>query len=149
MNKRLQLVSSILALVVLVVLIIGCTAGPRSTSPAANPSQTSKPTPTQPQTQTQKPKPTPTPTPPPASTSKPVIDSFTADPTSVTPPQLTELTWKVSNTDNVTIQPIVGAVPAESTVLITPQVTTTYTLTAVNSAGTATGTVTVTVVPQH
>jgi hypothetical protein len=84
----------------------------------------------------------------PRSTSKasaPVVNSFTANPDNMTKGQSVYLNWDVSGAAEVTIDPVVGDVDPVSTVLISPESTTTYTLTAHNDAGSATAVVTVTV----
>ncbi len=75
---------------------------------------------------------------------KPVISSFTATPKSITQGQSSTLSWNTSGAATLTIDQGVGAV-FKSTKVVTPTVTTVYTLTAVNSAGTTTATTSVTV----
>jgi hypothetical protein len=76
----------------------------------------------------------------------PVIGSFTANPTSITSGQSSTLSWTLSGGTStaLTISNGVGAVTGTSRA-VTPGATTTYTLTASNSAGTATRSVNVTV----
>ena len=72
---------------------------------------------------------------------------FEAAPASVAPGQATQLTWAVAGATSVTIEPVVGSVPAAGSAPVTPAETTTYTLTAVLPAGNITATATVTVAP--
>ena len=78
--------------------------------------------------------------------SVPVITSFSASPTSVSPGQTSTLSWSVSGATQVSIDNGVGQVNAVSgSFPVTPSSTTTYTLTASNSTGSATLTATITV----
>jgi hypothetical protein len=79
----------------------------------------------------------------------PVISSFTASATTVTAGKSATLSWSVTGAASVTIDQAIGTVPATSTKVVTPAQTTTYTLTAQNSAGGSlvTAKVVVTVVP--
>jgi len=77
----------------------------------------------------------------------PVISSFSASPVSVLPAQASTLSWNVANVEQVSIAPGIGSRPAQGSVNVNPLITTTYTLTASNSAGSRTGSVTVTVTP--
>jgi peptidoglycan/xylan/chitin deacetylase (PgdA/CDA1 family) len=83
---------------------------------------------------------------PPATTTKPVINSFAASPTTVTAGQSSTLSWATSGATFMTIDQGVGAVTGTSKV-VSPNATTTYTLSAGNSAGTTTATVVVNVKP--
>ncbi len=75
----------------------------------------------------------------------PVIASFTASPASVAPGGSSTLSWSVSGATSLSIDGGVGTVTGTS-VPVTPGATTTYTLTAVNAAGsTLSAPVTVTV----
>jgi hypothetical protein len=67
-------------------------------------------------------------------TSPPVVQSFTADKTSVTQGGSVTLTFVVTGAAKITITPDPGVVTA-SPVTVTPQATTTYRLTAANDAG--------------
>ncbi|MES2709608.1 MAG: chitobiase/beta-hexosaminidase C-terminal domain-containing protein [Verrucomicrobiota bacterium] len=78
----------------------------------------------------------------------PVITSFRTGPGNITAggnaalPAETTLHWAVGNFTSLSISPGVGAVDgASGSVTVKPSVTTTYTLTAVNGAGTSTATV--------
>lgn len=73
----------------------------------------------------------------------PIISSFTADTTKVTPGGSSNLSWAVTAADAVTIS-TVGAVALSGTTQVSPTETTTYVLTATNSTGSVTATVTVT-----
>ena len=74
----------------------------------------------------------------------PVIASFTATPASINAGQSSTLQWSVQNATSVSISSI-GTVAASGTRSVSPTVTTVYTLTATNAAGSATSTATVTV----
>jgi chitodextrinase len=78
--------------------------------------------------------------------SKPVISSFTASPTAVVAGQSATLSFATQGASSLSINQGVGAVSGSS-VSVTPSATTTYTLTAANSAGTTTASVTVGVMP--
>jgi hypothetical protein len=76
----------------------------------------------------------------------PVINSFSADASTVSPGQSTTLRWSVTNATAISIDHGVGPVTGTS-VVVQPIDTTTYTLTATNSGGTSTSVATVTVRP--
>ena len=76
----------------------------------------------------------------------PTVTSFAATPTTITAGQSSILSWAVSNASSTVINNGVGIIAATS-VVVTPTVTTTYTLSAVNPAGTTTATAIVTVNP--
>lgn len=76
----------------------------------------------------------------------PVIDTFQATPRSIQPGANTTLTWAVRDATTVTISGI-GTVASAGTTVVTPQATTTYTLTAVGPGGTTTRELTVFVGP--
>jgi hypothetical protein len=76
----------------------------------------------------------------------PAITGFTANPAKVTVGQSTWLSWTVTGSAGIVINPGVGAVTG-TWAAVTPQQTTLYTLTATNSFGSATATTTATVVP--
>ena len=79
------------------------------------------------------------------SAGNPIISSFTANPTSVTPPAGSLLSWSVTGATSLSIDQGVGTVTGTSTTVY-PTVTTTYTLTASNGGGsTLSAPVTVTV----
>jgi hypothetical protein len=122
-----------------------------STSPAAATSTPVPPTATPvPPTATPVP-PTATPVPPtatPTPPGPPVIESFTADPVTITAGESTTLSWGlVSNATGVVIDQGIGGVGTPGSTVISPGSTTTYTMTAVGPGGTDTASVTVTVNP--
>ena len=75
----------------------------------------------------------------------PIINSFLANPTSITVGESSNLSWSVTDATSVTIDNGVGSVALTGTTAVNPTTTTTYTLTATNVAGSVTGSVTVTV----
>lgn len=76
------------------------------------------------------------------------IVSFTANPlVTAKPGDPSRLTWETTGADEVSISPGVGAVAANGSVDVFPQVDTTYTLTARGRRNTTTRTVTVRVTP--
>ena len=79
---------------------------------------------------------------------KPTVNSFAASPAAIAQGGSANLSWNVSNAETVTIDRNVGQVDAASgTVQVSPETTTTYTLTASNQAGDTTATATLTVSP--
>jgi len=76
---------------------------------------------------------TPTPTPTPAG--YPVINYFTASPTTIYAGNLVTLSWNVSNATSISIDNGVGTVPSSGSISVYPTTSTNYTLTAYNSAG--------------
>jgi hypothetical protein len=74
----------------------------------------------------------------------PTIASFYADRLIITPSQYVTLSWEVLGTTEVTLTPS-GQVNAKDSITLQPASTTTYVLTATNSAGTTTAGITVTV----
>ncbi len=77
----------------------------------------------------------------------PVISNFSAVPDTIDAGQALTLSWNVDNASSVVIQPEIGSVPAGGSRLVSPQADTTYTLTALNSAGPSMKSVSVTVRP--
>ena len=77
----------------------------------------------------------------------PIINSFLANPLTITVGESSTLSWSVTDATTVTIDNGVGTVALISTATVTPTTTTTYTLTATNTAGSVTATKTVTVNP--
>jgi hypothetical protein len=78
----------------------------------------------------------------------PTITSFTANPAALGPSGGTSLlSWTVVNQDELLLQPGDADVTSYTSASETLAATTTYTLTATNSLGQVTGTVTVTVGP--
>jgi hypothetical protein len=76
----------------------------------------------------------------------PTITHFTATPATVTAGQSSTLSWTVTGSPSVIINPGVGLVTGTS-VIVKPSATTSYTLTAANSFGSATAIATATVLP--
>jgi len=66
---------------------------------------------------------------------KPTIQSFTAQPTTITAGETAKLEWRVADAGLVVIDPSLGAVETGGTKKVTPAETTTYTLIAKNSVG--------------
>jgi parallel beta-helix repeat protein len=78
----------------------------------------------------------------------PVINFFSASPTTITAGDSSTLSWIVTDATSATIDLGVGSVASTTgTTSVSPAVTTTYTLTATNSAGSTNETVTITVNP--
>ena len=79
----------------------------------------------------------------------PVINSFSANMSSIDSGQTAILTWTTTNTSAVTISPGVGTVAASGSTTVTPNATTTYTLTATGNSGSpASSSTTITVMPR-
>jgi len=76
---------------------------------------------------------------------QPVVTSFTVNPAIITAGQDAMLGWVVTGAQTVNIDNGVGPVPLTGTTSIRPAATMTYTLTALNSAGSNTVNVTITV----
>lgn len=76
----------------------------------------------------------------------PVIHSFAPQPAVIAPGQSSTLAWNVTGATALTLAPRLGAVTGTSLV-VRPNVTTTYTLTAASAAGTNQASATVTVGP--
>jgi hypothetical protein len=72
------------------------------------------------------------------SAGKPVVNSFTASPPSITAGSSATLSWNVSNATSVAIDPGVGTFASSGTTIVLPVATTTYILTATNAAGSTT-----------
>ncbi|MCJ7656815.1 MAG: InlB B-repeat-containing protein, partial [Candidatus Atribacteria bacterium] len=75
----------------------------------------------------------------------PIINSFLANPTTITAGESATLSWSVTDATSVTIDHGVGTVALSGATTVSPIPTTTYTLTATNAAGSVTATTTVTV----
>jgi len=86
---------------------------------------------------------TPPPPPPPAAAAR--INTFTVEPASIQRGQAATLGWSVANATDINIDQGVGAVQANGNRQITPNNTTTYTLTARSAGGMDSRAVTVTV----
>ena len=65
----------------------------------------------------------------------PIIEYFTATPESITLGESSILSWETKNATTITIDQDVGTVSAKDTKEVSPEETTTYTLTATNSDG--------------
>jgi len=77
----------------------------------------------------------------------PLINSFSASPSTIPVGGSSTLSWSVTDATSVTIDPGIGSVTLTGTTTVNPTITTTYTLTATNVAGSVTATTTVTVSP--
>ncbi len=75
----------------------------------------------------------------------PVINSFTAVPSSIQAGSSSTLSWDVSGADSVSLSPGIGTVASSGSREVNPDATTIYTLSATNQAGTVQREVTVTV----
>jgi len=80
-------------------------------------------------------------------TAPPAINSFTTSPASIISGQRTTLSWDVSGATTISIQPEIGTVGSSGSLQLSPAATTTYTLTAINEAGSTSGSASVTVMP--
>lgn len=78
---------------------------------------------------------------------RPVVSSFSASPETIYKGQSVTLSWDVAGATTVTIQPYVGGVQQVGSQVLPLANSTTFTLTATNSSGSATGTLTVMVKP--
>src|SRR5260370_12097044 len=81
----------------------------------------------------------------PSSVQKPVINSFTAEPSTIERGQSSTLSWSISNATDMSIDHGVGAIQSRAQRQVFPSATTTYTLTAIGPGGSETATVTVAV----
>jgi len=75
----------------------------------------------------------------------PTVSSFAANPSSITEGDSSALSWAVTDADSVTINQGIGTVVLSGSTSVSPTSTTTYILTATNSAGSTTASVTITV----
>ncbi|MBU4427685.1 MAG: hypothetical protein KKB35_13245, partial [Proteobacteria bacterium] len=76
----------------------------------------------------------------------PVIDSFSASPSTINENESATLSWSISDADSATIDNDIGPIdPVSGSLEISPLSTTTYTLTATNNDGSVISKVTVTV----
>jgi peptidoglycan-associated lipoprotein len=82
-------------------------------------------------------------TPPRGTASRPVIASFTAEPSTIEKGQSSTLRWSISNATDMTIDQGLGAIQSNGQRQVFPANTTTYTLTASGPGGTDTRSVTV------
>ena len=76
-----------------------------------------------------------TPSTPPTTGGMPVVNYFTASPTEIYTGGSSLLSWNVSNATSVNIDHGVGTVGSSGSTLVLPATSTTYTLTATNTAG--------------
>jgi hypothetical protein len=74
----------------------------------------------------------------PPGTIKPLVNIFKVFPTTIVSGDSTTLSWDVSDAQTITISPGVGNVPTVGNRLLSPKITTYYTLTATNKAGSVT-----------
>ena len=77
----------------------------------------------------------------------PIINSFSANPSTITVGEGSTLSWSVTDATSVTIDNGIGSVALTGTYAVNPTTTTTYTLTATNSAGSVIATCVVAVNP--
>jgi len=78
-----------------------------------------------------------------ASPTTPIINSFSADSISIDQGDTVVLSWAVTDATTVTIDQSIGSVALTGSTSLSPTTATTYTLTATNSAGSSTATVTI------
>ncbi len=76
----------------------------------------------------------------------PAITSFTATPSVISSGQSSTLAWSTTNAVTCTIDPGIGAVPCNGTLVVTPTATTTYTLMVVNLPWGSNSSTTVTII---
>jgi len=81
----------------------------------------------------------------PAPADLPVVNYFTASPPNIAAGGSATLSWNVSNATSVAIDPGLGTFASSGNTIVSPSGTTTYILTATNSAGTTTESAKVTV----
>jgi len=82
---------------------------------------------------------------PPPSVARPVIASFTAEPSSIERGQSSTLRWSISNATDMSIDHGIGAIQSQGQRQVFPTNSTTYVLTATGPGGSETQSVTVTV----
>lgn len=91
----------------------------------------------------------PAPVPTPSPITSPVINSFSADKSSLDVGETATLTWNTTNANSVTLSPGVGTVAASGSTTVTPAATTIYTLTASGQSGSKVSSTTIiTVMPR-
>ncbi|HVB33427.1 MAG TPA: peptidoglycan-associated lipoprotein Pal [Patescibacteria group bacterium] len=88
----------------------------------------------------------PAPTPPAAAPAPPTV-KLSASPDFITQGQSSKLTWTSQNATNLDLQPSIGTVQASGSSTVTPNQSTTYTITATGPGGNAVDTARVTVGP--
>jgi zona occludens toxin (predicted ATPase) len=125
---------TVLLVLMVPIVTMGCFSFPATTT--TTPSTTT--TTTSPDTTT-----TTTTTP---SSQAPVIQAWLT-PSGITPKGTAALNWNVTNATSVVIDQGIGSVPASGSRAVSPDVTTTYTVTAYYSGGTVTNAVTLAVAP--
>ena len=76
----------------------------------------------------------------------PIVNSFSASPSTITVGDSSALSWSVTDATSVTIDNAIGSVALTGATAVNPTTTTIYTLTATSSAGSSTATVTITVI---
>ena len=76
---------------------------------------------------------------------KPLITQFSASPSNIAAGQSTTISWTVSNSESVTIEPGIGNVALSGSTSVSPSTTMQYTITATNSAGSSVATTVVSV----
>ncbi|MDP3779063.1 MAG: Kazal-type serine protease inhibitor domain-containing protein [bacterium] len=84
-----------------------------------------------------------TPAPSPLSITKPTISSFSITPTAISKGQSATLSWNVSDATSIVLSPTKETLTASGKKVIIPSLTTTYTITATNAAGSVNASVTV------
>src|SRR4030042_3251059 len=77
----------------------------------------------------------------------PLINSFSAYPSTINEGESSTLSWSVTDATSVAIDNAIGSVALTGTTAVNPTTNTTYTLTATNSAGSVTVTTIITVNP--
>lgn len=75
----------------------------------------------------------------------PIIESFSADPNSISSGESSTLSWQVSDATSVSIDQGIGTVALSGSTSVSPTATTTYTLTAANTSGSVNAATTLTV----
>ena len=90
---------------------------------------------------------------PPAATILPfgtpsVIGTFTSSPSTINYGETSMLSWNVTGANSVSIDQGVGLVNSSGSMLISPAISTVYTISATNSAGTVTRSAVTTVAPE-
>jgi len=74
----------------------------------------------------------------PAPVDNPIINYFSVDVNTITEGESATLSWEVTDADSVTISHGIGEVDISGSQTVSPEETTTYILTATNSAGNVT-----------
>ena len=120
MNERRLYVSKIAALLLVLALVMFASACKKKVPPPPPP----------PPPPVVNPPPAP---PPPAA--RPVINNFTAEPSTIERGQASTLAWSISNATDMTISAGIGAVQSQGQRQVFPNATTTYTLTARGPGG--------------